>query len=527
MNRLISFCVESTEMAGRSEISSAVDTVPLLATRSRQSQWLLLDLDRTPTMEQILARVAKLRLRMTGNVMCFVSSARKHFILQKSTRFSLLLTSLLCTTLSAVAQPLAFPEAEGWGRFATGGRGGEVYAVTNLNDNGPGSLRDAVSVGHRTVIFRVSGTIELKSVLFVKQSNITIAGQTAPGDGICLRRFPLEIRGANNIIVRYLRIRVGDEAGKAMDGLEVRDAENIIIDHCSVSWSSDEAINTWHGTKNLTVQWTLISEPLHRSVNRSPHGYGASLGGQRTSYHHNLFAHCFGRNPSIAGGDHDHTVQMDFRNNVIYNWGKRSCDGKPMSINLVNNYYKPGPATRAHVRHRIARIDDNMARYKNFEPRWHIEGNVVESFPELTSNNWKGGVIFQGNTNEAKNRQQEAFPFAPVTTQSATDAYKIVLANVGAHRPVRDAIDTRVLQEVVAGTAACGQQGIIDRQTEAGGWPLLQSAPAPTDTDHDGMPDNWEQQHGLNPMDPADRNGHHIDAKYSNLESYLNEIDDV
>ena len=235
MNRLISFCVESTEMAGRSEILSAVDTVPLLATRSRQSQWLLLDLDRTPTMEQILARVAKLRLRMTGNVMCFVSSARKHFILQKSTRFSLLLTSLLCTTLSAVAQPLAFPEAEGWGRFATGGRGGEVYAVTNLNDNGPGSLRDAVSVGHRTVIFRVSGTIELKSVLFVKQSNITIAGQTAPGDGICLRRFPLEIRGANNIIVRYLRIRVGDEAGKAMDGLEVRDAENIIIDHCSVS----------------------------------------------------------------------------------------------------------------------------------------------------------------------------------------------------------------------------------------------------------------------------------------------------
>jgi pectate lyase len=446
------------------------------------------------------------------------------FVLHKLMRVSLLLAGLLCITLNAVAQPLAFPEAEGWGRFATGGRGGEVYAVTNLNDDGPGSLRDALSVGHRTVIFRISGTIVLKSKLFLEQSHITIVGQTAPGDGICLRRFPLEIRRTNDVIVRYLRIRVGDEAGKPLDGLEVRDSENIIIDHCSVSWSSDEAVNTWHGTKNLTVQWCLISEPLHRSVNRSPHGYGASLGGQRTSYHHNLFAHCAGRNPSIAGGDHDHTIHMDYRNNVIYNWQHRSCDGKPKSINVVNNYYKPGPATRTQVRRRIARIDDNMARYKNFEPLWHIEGNVVEGAPELTADNWKGGVEFEGNTNEAKNRQQTAFPFAPVATQKATDAYKLVLADVGANRPVRDAMDTRVLKEVAEGTATCGQRGIIDRQGDAGGWPLLQSAPAPADTDGDGMPDAWEKEHGLNPKDPADRNGHHVDASYSNLESYLNEM---
>ena len=234
-------------------------------------------------MKHILTRVATLRLATVAAVMLVGSSAPGQVLLHKLARFSLLLAGLLCTSLSAVAQPLAFPEAEGWGRFATGGRGGEVYAVTNLNDNGPGSLRDALSVGHRTVIFRVSGTIELKSVLLLETSNITIAGQTVPGEGICLRRFPLLIRGASDVIVRYLRIRVGDEAGKPLDGLEVRDAENVIIDHCSVSWSSDEAINTWHGTKNLTVQWCLISEPLHRSVNRSPHGYGASLGGQRTS----------------------------------------------------------------------------------------------------------------------------------------------------------------------------------------------------------------------------------------------------
>ena len=474
-------------------------------------------------MKHILTHVAKLRLATVAAVMLVGSSATGQFVLHKS-RFSLLLAGLLCTTLSAVAQPLAFPTAEGWGRFATGGRGGEVYAVTNLNDDGPGSLRDALSVGNRTVIFRVSGTIELKSVLFLERSNITVAGQTAPGDGICLRRFPLEIRGANDVIVRYLRIRVGDESGKPLDGLEVRDAENIIIDHCSVSWSSDEALNTWHGTKHLTVQWCLISEPLHRSVNRSPHGYGAFLGGQRTSYHHNLFAHCAGRNPSIAGGDHDHTVQMDYRNNVVYNWRHRSCDGKPMSVNVVNNYYKPGPATRPQVRRRIARIDDNMARYKNFEPLWHIEGNVVEGAPDLTSDNWMGGVVFQGNTNEAKNRQPTPFPFAPVTTQTATDAYKLVLASVGANRPVRDAIDTRVLKEVADGTATCGEQGIIDRQAEAGGWPLLRSTPAPADADSDGMPDVWEQEHGLDPKDPADRNGHRMDASYSNLESYLNEM---
>ena len=432
------------------------------------------------------------------------------------------LALFLSDTVIAADQLLAFPTAEGWGRFATGGRDGDVYAVTNLNDDGPGSLRDALSVGHRTIVFRVSGTIELKSTIHVEQSHITIAGQTAPGDGICLRGFPLLIRRTNDVIVRYLRIRVGDEFGKPLDGLEVRDSENIIIDHCSISWSSDEAINTWHGTKNLTVQWCLISEPLHRSVNYGPHGYGASLGGERTSYHHNLFAHCAGRNPSIAGGDHDHTTLMDYRNNVIYNWLHRSCDGKPKSINVVNNYYKPGPATRPHVRRRIARIDDNMAKYGNFEPRWYIEGNVVEGEPSLTSDNWRGGVDFQGNTNEERNRQLTPFPFAPVETHSAADAYQLVVANVGANRPARDVIDTRVLREVAQGVASRGDNGIIDRQDESGGWPVLQSDSAPVDSDGDGMPDVWEEAHGLDPKNAADRNGCLVDASFTNLESYLN-----
>ena len=451
------------------------------------------------------------------------SKARRSFF-GNSVWASMLFAMLLGMTTSAADKPLAFPTAEGWGRFATGGRGGEVYAVTNLNDSGPSSLRDALSMGHRTIVFRVSGTIQLKSLLLLDKSHITIAGQTAPGDGVCLRGCPLLIRGTNNVIVRYLRIRVGDEFGKPVDGLEVRDSENVIIDHCSVSWSSDEAINTWHGTKNLTVQWCLISEPLHRSVNYGPHGYGASLGGENTSYHHNLFAHCAGRNPSIAGGDHDHTTQMDYRNNVIYNWLHRSCDGKPKSINVVNNYYKPGPATRPHVRRRIARIDDNMAKYGNFEPRWYIEGNVVEGEPALTGDNWSGGVDFQGNTNEAKNRQRAPFPFAPIKTHSASEAYKIVLADVGANRPVRDAIDTRVLKEVSAGTASRGEKGIIDRQDEAGGWPVLQNAPAPVDTDGDGMPDAWEKQHGLDSSNAADGNGCCVDNDYTNLESCLNEM---
>jgi pectate lyase len=439
-------------------------------------------------------------------------------------RLAAMLMTLSGASLAADERPLAFPGAEGWGRFAAGGRGGDVVAVTNLDDDGPGSLRDALRAGDRTVIFRVSGTILLDAELLLEQSNVTIAGQTAPGDGICLRRFPLRIRGAKDVVVRHLRIRVGDEAGRPLDALEVRNSADVIIDHCSMSWASDEVLSTWHGTRNLTVQWCLISEPLDRSVHRRPHGFAASVGGQNASYHHNLFAHAAGRNPSIAGGDHDDTEQMDYRNNVIYNWRQRTCDGKPRTVNVVHNFYKAGPATWPQVDRCIAKIDDAMAKYSTFEPRWHIEGNVVVGAPELTADNWKGGVLFEGRTSEAKNRAREQFPFAPVTTQTAEQAYRLVVAEVGATRPARDSVDARVLSEVAAGTAAHGERGIIDRPGDVGGWPRLQSTAAPADSDDDGMPDAWEAAHGLDPDNAADRNGPGRDGGSSNLESYLNEL---
>lgn len=421
----------------------------------------------------------------------------------------------------AAELPLAFPGAEGHGRFAAGGRGGEVYAVTNLNDDGAGSLREGISASRRTVVFRVSGTIDLKSDLVISKSNITIAGQTAPGDGICLKRYPLRVEGASDIIVRHLRVRPGDEAKKPLDGIEIRDARNVVLDHCSVSWSLDEGINTWHGAKNVTVQWCLIAEGLNHNIHYGPHAYGASWGGENCSYHHNLFAHCTARNPSVAGNSREHTVRMDHRCSVIYNWEHRTCDGKPDSINVVNNYYKPGPATMPAVKRRIVRIDDTKPRY-GFESVWFIDGNVIEGAPDLSADNWKGGVEFEGNTNERVNRRTTPFAFAPVTTEPANDVYQLVLHNVGARQPKVDAHDARILREVESGTATFGN-GIIDTQTQVGGWPELKSVPAPHDSDNDGMPDEWERSRGLNPNDPSDRNS--ITAGgYTQLEVYLNSL---
>ena len=432
------------------------------------------------------------------------------------------LASLPCVI--TVAQPLAFPGAEGGGRFSTGGRGGKVYAVTNLNDDGPGSLRDAIREGNRTVVFRISGTIDLQSDLVITQPDITIAGQTAPGDGICLRKSPLKILGTHDIIVRYLRIRPGDERGKATDGIEIRNSHDVIIDHCSVSWTTDEGINTYHYTRDLTIQWCLIAEPLNRSVNYGPHGYGASWGGENASYHHNLFAHCAGRNPSVAGGDGPHTINMDHRNSVIYNWQHRTCDGKPDSINVVNNYYKPGPATRSAVKHRIVRIDDAKARY-GFDPLWHVAGNMIEGAPDVSADN-SLGIRFEGNMSASKHTRANPFPTPPVTTQDPADAYRLVLGHVGANLPKRDALDTRVLQEVATGTAEFGTNGIIDSQLEVGGWPTLASKAPPADLDEDGMPDSWERKHGLDPNLPDDRNATTLAPPFTNLEAYLNSLVD-
>ena len=251
----------------------------------------------------------------------------------------------------------AFPGAEGFGANATGGRGGRVIAVTNLNDSGPGSLRAALDEnGPRTVVFRVSGNIALKSNLKLKNGDITIAGQTAPGDGICLQNYGFALSGANNVIIRYLRVRPGDTADVDLDAFGGRDGENIIVDHCSMSWSIDECVSIYSGARNLTVQWCLMSESLYQSVHaKGHHGFGGIWGGQNASWHHNLLAHHSSRNPRIVGKSVGEQL-VDLRNNVIYNWGYNSTYGGDgdVRVNLINNVYKPGPATREGVRARIA-----------------------------------------------------------------------------------------------------------------------------------------------------------------------------
>lgn len=460
----------------------------------------------------------------TDNVgYCFMAPVMKLLI------FTLLILILL--NLPLFAQQLAFPGAEGWGRFSKGGRGGEVYEVTNLNDSGPGSLREGVeAIGPRTIVFRVSGTIKLESDLDIIFPYITIAGQTAPGDGVCLSDYELFVY-ANHVIIRYLRFRLGDESNQESDAIWGRYHHNIIIDHCSASWSVDEAMS-FYGNDSMTIQWCLVSESMYMSVHsKGAHGYGGIWGGTNSTFHHNLLAHHSSRNPRFSGGETTTCENVDFRNNVIYNWGFNSAyGGEGGTINMVANYFKAGPATKSGVRNRIVQPSDEYGK-------WYIEDNYMEGFPDITANNWNGGV--QGAySDEAISRAYSPFPFAPVTTETAEDAYLSVLQEVGANLPKRDSIDLRIVQEVTNGTATFEGYwyekihsvpdsnlicGIIDSQTDVGGWPELQSLPAPLDSDHDGMPDEWEDANSLNPFDPADRNLIHANG-YTMLEVYLNSL---
>jgi pectate lyase len=419
----------------------------------------------------------------------------------------------------------AFPGAEGWGAQSKGGRSGIVIKVTNLNDSGTGSFREAVmNPNPRIVVFDISGTITLKSDLTIKSPFLTIAGQTAPGDGICLKGWPLNIAETHDIIIRCIRVRPGIESGllgSEINTVEIRNSRNIIIDHCAFSWSNDEGLNNWHGGDNITIQWCTMSEPLHKSIHeKGAHGYGASIGGNRLSFHHNLFANCYARNPSIAGNTQNFTVLLDFRNCVIYNWVIRTCDGKPLSINVVNNYYKPGAATEESVKRRIARIDnsENMG----FAGLWYIEGNFVEGYPEISTANWKGGIDFEEGTSMERNRRLTPFPVAPITTQSAREAYHLVLKYAGVIAPGRDSQEQRILSEVEKGIFSRGNAGIIDNVEQGGGWPVLKSLPALADQDNDGMPDAWEKSKGLDPGNPLDANQDRNNDGYTNIEEYIN-----
>lgn len=454
-----------------------------------------------------------------------------------------LFMSALLNAYADDTRTLAFPTAEGYGKYTVGGRGGKVIEVTNLNDNGPGSLREAINAGGpRIVVFRVSGNIELNSNLAIKNPYITIAGQTAPGDGICLKGGNLSI-SANQVIIRNIRIRVGDEKEGDYDALECRGPKNVIIDHVSASWSVDETMSVY-GCDSITVQWCIISESMYYSHHvKGAHGFGGIWGSNYSTYHHNLFAHHSSRNPRIASN----TGYMDYRNNVIYNWGYNSCYGGELHdpynpsdtdctfINMVNNYYKPGPATKpGNVTYRIA--NPSCRDVPTDYGKWYVTGNYMYGNEQVTANNWNGGVQASFDTKYMKTN--EPWESMAINEQSAEGAYKLVLDQAGALFPKRDAIDSRIVNEVKGGYAtyegaqykqyqsvpdASVKCGIIDSQEDVGGWCTLESQTPPTDTDHDGMPDDWEIKNGLNPNHPSDRNRMHTSG-YTALEVYLNQL---
>ncbi|HLR25436.1 MAG TPA: hypothetical protein VK112_06180 [Fodinibius sp.] len=416
----------------------------------------------------------------------------------------------------------AFPGAEGFGAYAKGGRAGEVIYVSNLNDSGPGSLRAAIEQeGPRTVVFEVSGTIILEEDLAVDNPYLTIAGQTAPGDGIALRDGSLEIE-THDVVVRYLRVRLGDQ-GDGGDAISIQSGHDIIVDHCSASWSTDEVISasSYETTlTNVTVQWCFITEAL----NPENHGYGSLIrgtGGARYSFHHNLYAHNRGRNPRPGNYDRNsheedpEGLSLDFRNNVIYNWGGSyagyNADSKSVTrMNYVGNFLIPGPnsehtciAYETGSSFNRAYFHDNYYNLEKPENPWDLV---------RFDDDWSRQQM------EAY-KQPQPFPAASIKTDAPEQAFEQVLAHGGASLPHRDTVDERIVKDVKNRTGA-----IIDSQNEVGGWPGLASTPAPPDTDRDGMPDQWEKKHDLNPAKDTDAPNYTLSEKYTNLEVYLNSL---
>ncbi len=466
----------------------------------------------------------------------------------------------LCASAQFDSAP-AFPGAEGFGRYTTGGRGGTVYHVTSLEDsNAEGTFRWACSKsGKRTIVFDVSGTIYLTSALQLRNGDVSILGQTAPGDGICIADYPFTIN-SSNVIIRFVRFRLGNRqvAHHEGDGLGGMDQANIIIDHCSISWSIDECLSVY-GSKNISVQWNIVDQSLVNAGHaKGSHGYGGNWGGSGASYHHNIIAHHTSRAPRLGPRDGTQTDErMDMRNNVIYNWGGNGCyGGEGMNVNIVNNYYKPGPGTLTRnttIQQRIAAPGIRTSEYtahdsgnpNQWDVMWHVwgkyyvTGNVNPSYTNLTNDNWTYGIYNQidasGNdgTYTAKTRDTiritSPIAYGYITTQTADMAYDKVVAYAGASYK-RDSHDTYITNDIKTGTAShCAPgttTGFIDNQDQAGGWPELQSADAKTDSDGDGMPDEWETLHGLDPNDASDRNKYSLDSHcyYTNLEVYCNSI---
>ncbi|MFZ4929006.1 pectate lyase family protein [Chryseobacterium sp. Mn2064] len=445
------------------------------------------------------------------------------------------------STLIHAQEVLSFPGAEGFGRLTTGGRGGKVYEVTNLKDDGSeGTLRYALNQkGPRYIIFKTGGTIELQSPLKIKEGNVTIAGQTAPGDGITIANYETFV-GADNVIIRYVRFRMGDQKKFEGDALGARFVKNLMVDHCSMSWSTDETVSIY-ANENTTLQWCIIAESLRNSFHqKGAHGYGGIAGGKSASFHHNIYAHHDSRNPRLgeyAGSKFALTDLTDFRNNVIYNWGHNSIyGGEGMNVNIINNYYKPGPATI--TQQRIVAIDKNenpKTEVYNIWGKYYINGNIIEGNPEVTKDNWTEGVFSQikssyNLTEKEKNAIKINQPHDiqnTIKTHSAQEAYEKVLTLGGASLK-RDAVDLHVLKDIKNGnftyTGSKGSKnGIIDSQNDVGGFPHLQPGKPLPDSDHDGMPDEWEIKNKLNPK-MANATARDLDKNYDNIEVYLNDI---
>jgi pectate lyase len=431
----------------------------------------------------------------------------------------------------------AFPGAEGFGMWTVGGRGGRVIEVTSLADRGPGTLREAFEAkGARIVVFRVGGLITLQTPLTISEPYITVAGQTAPRDGICIQGETTNIN-THDVIMRYMRFRRGNLVRRD-DALGGYPQRNIIIDHCSASWGLDENLSMYRwmrpvpGSDNrikspvedMTIQWCISSEAL----DTYGHAFGGTWGGKNCSFHHNLFACNTGRNPSIGWCD-----GLDYRNNTIFNWRHRTMDGGGDGmINVVNNYYKAGPAAnRGAIRWRICKPDGRFdAEGRPHFGKWHVAGNVVEDNEEVTADNWAGGVQLEVEPNRVDEvlvsiKMIEPFAAPAITQQSAADAFKLVLDGAGATLPKRDAVDARVTNMVRTGQVTFGT-GIIKSPTDVDAWPKYSDVgKAPIDSDHDGMPDEWETKYGLNPNDASDGAEDRDNDGFTNVEEYINGTD--
>ena len=416
-----------------------------------------------------------------------------------------------------IKKNLAFPGAEGFGKYTTGGRGGDVYVVTSLADDGPGSLREAIKKkGPRIIVFGVAGNIELQSELDINNGDLTIAGQSAPGEGITIQNYPIKVKG-DNIIIRFIRSRMGDLYHVVDDAISATRQKDIIIDHCSFSWSTDEC-GSFYDNENFTLQWCILSESLNKSVHgKGDHGYGGIWGGKGASFIYNILAHHNSRNPRFNGSRYHKEPEKeiaDFRNNLIYNWQSNSAyAGEKGNYNMVNNYFKPGPATRSNP----DRIIEPYPPYGKF----YLEGNFVEGSEEVTKDNAMGVHSVMASQVLA----EEAFPYRESKTYSSKEAFELTLKYAGNSFNF-DTIDQRLRKEIRQGTAMYGKEkrGIIDSQSDVGGWPVLEKGKAPKDSDGDGMPDDWELKNGLDASDPSDSSDNDLDQNYTNVEVYLNSL---